>query len=68
MKDQPPLLNQGSPAFFKEERRINFVKHFPELMSQNTKQNFTYELMTGNYQQLIIIKHSGLRRTVILLW
>ena len=67
MKDQRPLSNQWSLAFFKKERKINFVKHFPEFMSQNTKQKFIYELMIGNYELLIIIKHSGLR-TVILMW
>lgn len=67
MKDQHPLSNQWSLAFFKKERKINFVKHFPEFMSQNTKQKFIYELMIGNYELLIIIKHSGLR-TVILMW
>lgn len=68
MKDQCPLSNQGSLAFSKKERKINFVKHFPEFMSQNTKQKFIYELMIGNYELLIIIKHSGLRRTVVLMW
>ena len=68
MKDQRPLSNQWSLAFFQKERKIKFVKHFPEFMSQNTKQKFIYELMIGNYELLIIIKHSGLRRTVILMW